>query len=206
MALLQENVSQACVKPIFNHCPINLPFNHTPKFGTVAMIRSTFLSITIFVIVMGNLSSMLVADTRIFIVRHAEKQSQPAADPSLSPLGQERAKQLANVLRSVTFAKCYASHFKRTQETIGPIAKANRIDLILYEAANSEELAARIRKEDRGANVLVAGHTNTIPTLLKQFDINIEEIPETQYDNLFVVILDDQDHAELIHLHYGASL
>jgi broad specificity phosphatase PhoE len=66
----------------------------------------------------------------------------------------------------------------------------------------SKETSALIAKlRDSHGNVLVVGHGNTIPDLIKEVGVAVPiSISENDYDNLFVLVLDEKPR--LIRLHY----
>lgn len=158
------------------------------------MKRSFFsvLLLTIFV-------SALNAQSTVFIVRHAEKAKSGDNDPELSPAGRTRADALAKILADSGIQAIYATEFKRTQETAAPLAKALDIEVSIVPSKDSTKLASKLRNLRN--NALVVGHGNTIPDLIKAFGIKAPiDIAESDYDNLFIVVLDEKAH--LIRLHY----
>ena len=53
--------------------------------------------------------------------------------------------------------------------------------------------------------LLVVGHSNTVPLLLVAFGIpGPHSIGDDEYDDLFVLQLEDGEKPVLLHLHYGA--
>jgi hypothetical protein len=66
-------------------------------------------------------------------------------------------------------------------------------------AENQAALVAKLRIST--ANSLVVGHGNTIPEVIKALGISEPvNIPDSDYDNLFMVLLGEKPH--LIRLHY----
>jgi broad specificity phosphatase PhoE len=66
-------------------------------------------------------------------------------------------------------------------------------------AKDTATLSAKLR--DLHGNALVVGHGNTIPDLIKALGVETPvNIAETDYDNLFVVVLDEKPR--LLQLHY----
>ena len=142
-------------------------------------------------------------DTNVFIVRHAERAAAPEKDPALSPDGAERARLLRDMLRSVELSAIYSTDTRRTRDTVQPTAEGRKIEVQLYDHKDLAGFAEILRKEKNG-NVLVSGHTNTIPPLLKALGIEREiDVTDAEYDNLFLVTLPDSGPPRLLHLHYG---
>jgi broad specificity phosphatase PhoE len=150
-------------------------------------------------LLLGLFVSAAAAQSTIFVVRHAEKAKSDNNDPDLSEAGRARAESLAKTLKDGNITAIYATEFKRTQQTAGPIAKALGLELTILPAKEMATLAAKLR--DLRGNALVVGHGNTIPDLIKALGVETPvNITETDYDNLFVVVLDEK--ARLIQLHY----
>jgi len=64
-------------------------------------------------------------------------------------------------------------------------------------------LVARILSENPGGVVVVAGHSNTVPAIVAALGAEEpDEIPETDYDNLFVVTVGGSGNATVLRLKY----
>lgn len=150
-------------------------------------------------LLLGLFASAVAAQPTILIVRHAEKAANGGNDPELSEAGRARAESLANMLKDAGISAIYATELKRTQQTAAPLAKMLQLDPAIVPAKDSAALIAKLRGST--GNVLVVGHGNTIPDLLKGFGIATPiNIAENDYDNLFVLVLEEKPR--LIHLHY----
>ena len=147
----------------------------------------------------GLLVSAAAAQSTIFIVRHAEKAGGSGDDPDLSEAGRARADSLANLLKDTGISAIFATEVKRTQQTAAPLAKLLHLDPTIIPAKDTAALVTRLRASS--GNVLVVGHGNTIPDLIKAFAITTPiNIAENDYDNLFLLIPDEKPR--LIRLHY----
>ncbi len=143
--------------------------------------------------------SAAAAQSTIFIVRHAEKAESARKDPDLSKAGRARAESLAKMLKDAKIAAIYATEFKRTQQTAAPLARALGISVTNLPAKDIAALTAKVRTSN--GNALVVGHGDTIPGLIKAMSISAPiKIAENDYDNLFIVVLDERPR--LIRLHY----
>ena len=136
------------------------------------------------------------AQRAVFVVRHAEKQmdSNDVAVP-LSEAGRARATRLAALLKNAGVTAIYSTDFVRTLETAEPLAHALKITVRKYSATGSDDkpdlapLARRLKTEHVRDIVLVVGHSNTVPPLLKALGcVEDIEIPAAQYDDLFAVV------------------
>lgn len=140
----------------------------------------------------------------IFLVRHAEKVSD-ARDALLSKTGEQRATCLAQTLRDAHVSAIYTTEVKRTQQTAEPLAKEQRIQPVIIRGDDSGELAAKIKQDLASKNVLVVGHSDTLPKVLSQLGItSAPAIGSQDYDLLFVVT-DLETKPELTVLHYCPS-
>ena len=103
------------------------------------------------------------------------------------------------MLKDSKISVIYATEFKRTQQTAAPLTKALGMTITSLPAANQAALVAQLRTST--GNSLVVGHGNTIPEIIKALGISEPvSISETDYDNLFVVVLGEKPY--LIRLHY----
>ncbi len=136
------------------------------------------------------------AQRAIFVVRHAEKASD-SNDPGvlLSKAGQVRAQKLAAVLARAGVNAIYSTDFVRTLATAEPLARALKIPVQKYAARDAKgqltpaPLVQKLKADHGKDTVLVIGHADTIPSLLKALGCaGPIEIPGDQYDNLFVVV------------------
>jgi broad specificity phosphatase PhoE len=154
-----------------------------------------FLTFILFVLLMAPAG----AQSTIFIVRHAEKAAGGGDDPDLSEAGRARAESLANVLKDAGISAIYTTELKRTQQTVAPLATSLHLEPAKIPAKDGSVLVAKLR--GFSGNVLVVGHGNTIPDIIKALGIATPvNIADNDYDNLFVVVLEQKPR--LIRLHY----
>ena len=144
--------------------------------------------------------------TTVILVRHAEKASQDE-DPPLSAAGEQRAKDLARTLAGVKFDAIYTTQYKRTQGTAAPLAEALKITPVVRNAGGTyaADIAKHIRATHAGQTVLVVGHSNTTVEVMRAFGAsNLAAIPESEYDNLFVLTDVEGAEPKVVSLRYGA--
>ena len=149
------------------------------------------------------------ATTTVILVRHAEKASIPADDPGLSLAGQQRVAELtrqlvdADVVAGVDAV--YSTSFRRTEETVRPIADALGLPVNSYDAADTEAIMEHIVREHKGKIILVAGHSNTVPVLIGNMGASkkVPEIAENEYDNIYIVSIPWFGKTKTIRLRYG---
>lgn len=151
----------------------------------------------------------LQATTTIIFVRHAEKASLTAADPGLSEEGQRRAEELARQLVDADVVAgidaIYSTSYQRTVETAKPVADALGLPITSYDAANTETIIDQIVKDHKGRIILVVGHSNTLPALIRNMGAHqdVPAIAENEYDNLYLVSIPWFGKTKTIRLRYG---
>ncbi|WP_373514321.1 phosphoglycerate mutase family protein [Persicitalea sp.] len=124
----------------------------------------------------------------LYLVRHAEKASQPASDPPLTAEGEVRAQVLADTLLEKNIKHIYSTNTTRTRATAVPLAEKLGLTIAPYGTDTLWEVAKHLRKL-HGGNALIVGHSNTLLPLLDQLPVTHRKktIPDSDYDNLFVV-------------------
>jgi broad specificity phosphatase PhoE len=121
----------------------------------------------------------------IYLVRHGEKLA--GQDPELSPRGQERARQVAAILHRAGITAIFSSKTLRTQQTAAPLAQKTGVPVQLYDALAPLALVEQVRKLT-GA-VVVVGHSNTLPELVKLFGgAPGAEIADDEFDRLYQLL------------------
>jgi broad specificity phosphatase PhoE len=146
------------------------------------------------------------AQQAVFVVRHAERADTAsgaapamATDPDLSDAGRARAESLAAALKDAKITAIFVTPYKRTQQTAEPLAKALGIQPTAIDPKDAAGLIEKVKATT--GNVLVVGHSNTVPDVLTRLGIaDAPKLADTDYDNLFLVIRGDK--SSLVRLHY----
>jgi broad specificity phosphatase PhoE len=151
-----------------------------------------------------SLRASALAQRAVFVVRHAEKISE--TDQRLSDDGLSRAARLAALLKDAGVAAIYSTDTPRTRGTAQPLAELRKLAVQIYDAAGEDTgagaLATRLREKNGDEVVLVVGHSNTVPALLRALGcVEPITIGPDEYDDLFVVIPRGKP-ATLIRLRY----
>ena len=144
--------------------------------------------------------------TTVILVRHAEKASNDN-DPPLSVEGLKRANALERTLAGVKLDAIYVTQYQRTRDTAAPTAQAKGLTSIVRNTGDTyaADMAKHILAQHRGQTVLVVGHTNTTINLLRAFGVpNLQTMPESEYDNLFVLTDVDGAAPNVVALRFGA--
>jgi broad specificity phosphatase PhoE len=144
----------------------------------------------------------------VFVVRHG---SPPALlsldelrdDTPLSETGTQRAGILASRLKEAGISAIYATEALRTVQMAEPLARMLGLSIHQIPRRDVEGLVARLRSEHSKDRVLVVGHFNTVPRILKALGHTVEvKIERTAYDEIFVVVPATGTAPVFIHLRY----
>jgi broad specificity phosphatase PhoE len=135
----------------------------------------------------------------VVLVRHAE----PAAggsDPGLAPAGVARAATLASMLAGAEVTAIFTSDLRRTKETAAPLASLLSIAPVVI-ADDPKVAAAQIKAA--GQHVLVVGHSDTTPAIIKALGGPAVSIKPKQFDRMFVLSVPPSGAGSLLTLSYG---
>ena len=134
------------------------------------------------------------AQKLVYLVRHAERADDgmaaelQQADPALSNAGEQRAERLAVMLGGARIVAVYATEYMRTRDTGQPLASRLGLAVLESSARNPGSLVARLRAEHSDDIVLIIGHSNTVPEIIKAFGGPDVSIAGDEYENLFVLV------------------
>ena len=123
--------------------------------------------------------------THLYFVRHAEKRNS-ADTTTLTLLGQERAKALSELLIHSSIDSIYCTKYNRTQQTAQPLSHAIHKPIIIYNLDSLSEFSQKLVNQ-KGKNILVVGHSNTVPKMIQHLTGERVEIQDNDFDNLFIV-------------------
>jgi phosphohistidine phosphatase SixA len=147
--------------------------------------------------------------TTVVVVRHAEKELGAISDAPLSPEGEQRADRLAHMFGDTQafgrLSRIYVTNTRRTQQTALRLSQRLGITSDVVDAkTESADLARRVLDENRGQRVLVVGHSNTVPEIVKALsrDENVPPIGEEEYDTMYVVTVPSIGKATVLRLKY----
>jgi broad specificity phosphatase PhoE len=176
------------------------------KLRTIVVFAALF-AILGAVVVFAYFSTFSRPVTTVILIRHAEKKIEPTnRDPDLAPEGVERAQEIARVFGDAGINTIYATQYKRTQQTVKPLSDRTGVPVTLLDANQTNELLRRIQTTYRGQTVLIAGHNNTVPAMVSELSgETYPVIPESEYDNLYIVTIYRFGKAKVVKLKYGKS-
>ena len=167
--------------------------NHT--FSLLVVSVSLFMSFFINAQEQADVDGVneLTGNT-IFLVRHFEKQSpdtdtqnKPTNDPKLTERGQARAQALAAYLAEKNMTLVFSTNYNRTLQTARPTAQQHGITITMYNPSELAEFALQLKAlaGTGNGNILVVGHSNTTPQLLKLLGGPDKVLSEDDYGDLF---------------------
>lgn len=161
-----------------------------------------------YLIILFFLTLSVVADaqtiTTVILVRHAEKGTDDPKDPELSEAGKQRAQHLAQVLKEIKVDAIYSTPYKRTRNTVAPLAEAKGVSVLNYDPAKKEEVDQMLQKF-AGGTIVIAGHSNTMPGLANYLTgkTEFQNFDDNDYDNLMVVtVVEKGKNAKVVWLTY----
>lgn len=127
-----------------------------------------------------------------YVVRHAEKQLEPAnnPDPALTANGQQRARDLFAYIGKKKLDSIYVSTFLRTQQTAAPTATGFALSPIIINQRDTNVINDFVKRMIfvHKKRILIVGHTNTVPRIVKDLSgEDINPIDEADYDNMYII-------------------
>ena len=152
------------------------------------------LTTCLFILLLAN--QLNAQTTRYIIVRHAEKDTTlanaklMASDPPLNSIGETRALSLADKLKDYKINQIYSSNYKRTKATASPIAKAQNLNVAIYDPRNLDAFATQLlSSENTGKTILIVGHSNSSPKLVNLLikQDQYKDLDESIYDTYWIV-------------------
>ncbi len=146
----------------------------------------------------------------VYVVRHADRDG--SLDKLKIPQGTERARALADRLRDAKISAIFSTDTVRTKSTAQPLATKLGLDIVDYSSV--AEVANTVKGKYQGKNVLVVGHSDTVPKIVTALGAKLPgELPldrdgyihHDDYDNLVFVLFNSQGGAGAVHSTYGAA-
>ena len=193
----------------------------TTKYTKKTMKRRTLILFAVLICPLVFFSQASAQEdfkpTTVFLVRHAEKEEVPKQDPPLKKEGVLRSQELARLLGSAGVKIIITSQFARTKQTAEAFAskagltvtsislKSNPTNPRLIAEESTAEVVNKIL-ERPGENVLLVGHSNSLPDVIKMLGGDVvPTIDERKFNDLFIVTVYARGKARVVHLKYGAE-
>lgn len=145
-------------------------------------------------------------DATVFIVvRHGEKMDN-SKDPHLDSTGLKRAQTLQLILSKIALHNIYATPYNRTKETVKPTADSKNQQVHEYSPKMPFiDLADSLLSANKGKKALIAGHSNTVPAIVKALGKSDMEIAITEdsFDHLYIIIIPKKGTPVIKSFKYG---
>jgi 2,3-bisphosphoglycerate-dependent phosphoglycerate mutase len=142
--------------------------------------------------------------TTFILLRHAEKASDGTKDPDLSEVGKSRAESLVKLFANTKIDAIYSTSYKRTQNTITPLAKAKALSVFNYDGGKMEEIDTILEKF-KGKTILLSGHSNTTPAIanyLMNHKDEFKTFDDTDFGNIIILSVVRRGDAKVTWLRY----
>jgi len=136
-----------------------------------------------------------VAAESIYVIRHLQKAA--GDDPPLTPEGAAGASALANILADRGIGAVFATPTRRAIQTATPLAVRLGLPVTRYDPADSAALLEATRAIP--GNILIVGHSNTVPDLVVQFGgERPAPMTEEDYGTIYAVYLGTKEVREIV--------
>lgn len=140
------------------------------------------------------------------LVRHTEKAQDSTDNPALSQEGKERALKLAKLLKPVPLARLSSTNMKRTLETAEfvKVQQRNPVPADVFPKDMIGDWLLETLPAAKGKINFHAGHSNTVPQMLNIMSGSIawKDIPENEYDHLYIAVVKSLGEAEILQFRY----
>ncbi len=162
-----------------------------------------------FLLTLGSAAGAQAAPARdpsltVFVVRHAERATDDPRDPNLSEAGHRRAAELARVLGDAGVTTLVASEYRRTQQTLAPLAASRGIATTVIGAGSMDSLVAFVRALPPGSRAVIASHSNLVHLIVDRLaGVRPTPLTDTEYDRLFVVTVTSHGTGSVVTLRFG---
>jgi broad specificity phosphatase PhoE len=146
-------------------------------------LHSRFLATLSLSLALAAPLAALAEPTAIYLVRHGEKAAD-GKDPELTAQGQARAQNIATILHKAGITSIFSTPTARTTQTAQPLALRSGVAVQSYDPKTPKALVEKVKSQN-GA-VLVVGHSNTLPELVRLFGgAPGADIADNEYDRLY---------------------
>lgn len=136
--------------------------------------------------------SLTIKSQTYYIVRHAEKQSSSAGmtstdNPPLTDAGLQRARVLKDFLKDKKIGYIFSTNTLRTISTVKPLSELTGIKISMYQKPDRMFIDTLLSLQK---NTLIVGHSNTVDDIVNKLceaEHIHGDLPDSQYDNLYIV-------------------
>lgn len=149
------------------------------------------------IVAIGAIAVPVAAQQTVILVRHAERadggmgvadpKTGAPPDPSLSAIGEARAARLATMLSDAGIKAIVTSEYKRTRETAQPLATKLGLQIQAIPSKDYAAVVAKLKAAHAKDTVLIVGHSNTIPEIVKAFGGPEFKMADDEYSGIYIL-------------------
>ena len=110
--------------------------------------------------------------------------------------------RLADILKDAGITQIFTTNLRRTIQTAEPLAVALKLTPTELPGADLDALLTKLRSATQRDRVLVVGHSNTVPEIVRGLGVSTPVTIGDEYDNLLIVIPREGSASSLIRLKY----
>ena len=125
--------------------------------------------------------------TVIYLVRHAEKLNMTDTS-GLTVAGLQRSLVLSDSMKNKNLTRIYASIYLRAQVTAQATATKSGLFVNPYHPDSSALFVSRLKKL-KNQRILIVGHSDNIPNMIRELSGEQIEIPSKVYDRLYKITI-----------------
>lgn len=135
------------------------------------------------------------------LIRHAEKDTtDKSGDPPLTEEGVKRGARLADIFTDFRIDAVYSTITTRTLYTVDSLCDIKSLPTYPYENKDLKGLVEKVRNSLNEHNVLIVGHSNTIPVLTNYLygeQVYNQIFGDNDYDNI-IFIFENIDKSKIL--------
>jgi len=130
--------------------------------------------------------------TTFILIRHAEKADDGTRNPGLTAEGEARAEKFQALFAEAGVTAIYSTPYKRTQNTVAPLAAALNMEVNKYDP-RSMDFLKEIMEKHKGGTIVISGHSNTTPFVTNNLigEDRFKQLSEKEYGNIYMVTISE---------------
>ncbi|MEJ7822433.1 MAG: histidine phosphatase family protein, partial [Chitinophagaceae bacterium] len=121
------------------------------------------------ILLFSILATSCESTNNIYLVRHAEKSTEPANDPHLTIEGKQRAETLKDLLKDKKIKAIFSTETNRTIQTTTPLGRLINIPIQHYGNDSLPGFLQSVISSKK--NVLIVGHSNTLIPMIGSLNL-----------------------------------
>ena len=95
---------------------------------------------------------------------------------------------LATMLADAGVQAIFSTEYRRTRDTVAPLSSKIGVAVTAHPARDTAGLVATLKSAHADRIVLIAGHSNTLPEIIKALGGPAVTIADSDYGDLFVLV------------------